>query len=150
MGTKEIYNYVQLTNKIATSGQPLESEFTLIAQSRYKVVINIAMHNSDDAIANEGHIVTALGMSYFHIPVPFEAPTIEHLKLFFKVMECFKGEKVWVHCAANYRVSVFMYQYLKQLYGFSSKEAKSLIFDFWNPNEVWEGIMGLSKEEIAF
>jgi outer membrane scaffolding protein for murein synthesis (MipA/OmpV family) len=42
-----------------------------------------------------------------------------------------------------------MYQYLKLLYGISSKEAKSSIFDFWHPNDAWKGIMGLSKEEIA-
>ncbi len=150
MDTKEIYNFVQLTDNIATSGQPLENEFALIAQSNHKAVINIAMHNSDDALANEGHIVTALGMSYFHIPVPFDAPTIEHLRLFIKVMDCLKGKKVWAHCAANYRVSAFMYQYLKLLCGISSKEAKSSIFDFWHPNEAWKSIMELSKEEIAY
>jgi len=149
MGIKEIYNFVQLTDNIATSGQPLENEFALIAQSSHKAVINIAMHNSDDAVANEGHIVTALGMSYFHIPVPFDAPTIEHLRLFIKVIECFKDQKVWAHCAANYRVSAFMYQYLKLLYGIPSKEAKSSIFDFWHPNETWTGIMELGEEELA-
>ncbi len=149
MGIEEIYNFVQLTDTIATSGQPLEGEFTLIAKSSHKAVINLAMHNSDDAIANEGNIVTTLGMSYFHLPVPFEAPAIEHLKLFFKIMECFKGEKVWAHCAANYRVSAFMYQYLKLLRGISTQEAKSSIFDFWQPDAAWKGIMELSKEEIT-
>lgn len=149
MSIKEIYNFVQLTDNIATSGQPLEGEFALISKSSHKAVINIAMHNSDDAIANEGYIVTALGMSYFHIPVPFESPTIEHLRLFIKVMACFEGEKVWAHCAANYRVSAFMYQYLKLLHSISSKEAKSSIFDVWHPNDAWKGIMALSKKEIA-
>ena len=148
MEIKEIYNFVQLTDTIATSGQPLENEFSLIAKSGHKAVVNIAMHNSDDAVANEGNIVTALGMSYFHIPVPFEAPTNDHLRLFIRVMECVKADKVWAHCAANYRVSAFMYQYLKLLYGLTSKEAKSPIFDFWQPNDIWQGMMDLSREEI--
>lgn len=148
MDIQAIYNFVQLTDTIATSGQPLENEFPLIAQSGHKAVVNIAMHNSDDAVENEGHIVTALGMSYFHIPVPFDAPKIDHLRLFIQVMECFRGDKVWAHCAANYRVSAFMYQYLKLSYGLASKEAKSSIFEFWNPDDVWQSIMELSREEI--
>jgi len=149
MSKTEIFNYVQFNEDIATSGQPLPDEFTFIAESGYKAVVNIAMHDSDDAVASEGNIVTSLGMSYFHIPVPFDAPTLEHLRLFIKIMECLKSEKVWVHCAANYRVSAFMYQYQMQVYGASSDEAKSSIFDYWHPNQTWNNIMDLSADEIA-
>lgn len=149
MSINTIYKFIQSTDNIATSGQPLKDEFIFIAKSGHKAVINIAMPDSDDAIENEGHIVTSLGMSYLHLPVPFEAPTVEHLKRFITVMECFRGGKVWAHCAANYRVSAFMYQYLKLLYGVSSKEAKSSIFDIWHPNEVWQGIMNLKRNEIV-
>ena len=150
MSKQKIFNYIQVNKNIATSGQPLENEFFFIGESGHQAVINIAMHNSDDAVANEGTIVTALGMSYFHIPVPFESPTVNHLRLFIRVMECLKGEKVWVHCAANYRVSAFMYQYQKLVYGLSSEEAKSSIFEFWHPDEAWNEIMNLSAEEIMF
>jgi protein tyrosine phosphatase (PTP) superfamily phosphohydrolase (DUF442 family) len=148
MSKQKIFNYVQVNKNIATSGQPLADEFTFIGESGHQAVINIAMHNSDDAVANEGSIVTALGMSYFHIPVPFESPSVKHLRLFIRVMECLKGEKVWVHCAANYRVSAFMYQYQKQLYGLSSEEAKSSIFEFWHPDGEWKKIMSLRADEI--
>lgn len=148
MSKQEIFNYVQFNNDIATSGQPLKNEFFFISESGHKAVINIAMHNSDDAIANEGSIVTALGMSYFHIPVPFESPTVNHLRLFIKVMECFKGEKVWAHCAANYRVSAFMYQYQKHVYDLSSEDAKSPIFQFWHPDKAWKKIINLKADEI--
>ena len=107
------------------------------------------MHNSDDAVPNEGSIVTGLGMSYFHIPVPFEAPTVEHIRLFIKLMECLKSQKIWVHCAANFRVSAFMYLYQRHVYGASEKEEKSSIFEFWRPDETWQKFMELNVDDIA-
>ena len=145
----EIFNYVQFNDRIATSGQPLEDEFSFISEGGYKSVINIAMHNSDDFVPNEGYIVTKLGMSYFHIPVPFEAPTVEQLRLFIKLMECLKNQKVWVHCAANFRVSAFMYMYQKHVYDTTTEEAKSSIFEFWRPDETWENFMKLNTDDIA-
>ena len=150
MSIAKIRNYVQATETIATSGQPLEDQFPLIRQSGYQAVINIAMPDSEGALVNEGHIVTGLGMAYFHIPVPFEAPTVEQLRLFIGVMECLQGKKVWAHCIANYRVSAFMYQYRKTVYGVAPQEAKSSIFELWQPDAVWQQIMDLHPDEIAF
>ena len=45
------------------------------------MVVNLAMHDADDAIADEGRLVSAAGMSYIHLPVP-EAPTAAHLQRF--------------------------------------------------------------------
>jgi hypothetical protein len=39
-------------------------------------VINLAMPNSENAIPEEGYIVTARSMTYVHIPVPFDAPML--------------------------------------------------------------------------
>ncbi len=145
----EILNYVQFNDRIATSGQPLEDEFSFISASGYKAVINIAMHNSDDFVPNEGYIVTELGMSYFHIPVPFEAPTVGQLRLFIQLMECLKNQSVWVHCAANFRVSAFMYLYQRHVYGASIEEAKSSVFEFWHPDETWKKFMELNIDGVA-
>jgi len=149
MSISDIYNYVQFNDAIATSGQPLENEFDAIAAVGCKAVVNLAMHNSDDAVANEGSIVTALGMSYFHIPVPFEAPTVTQLKLFINVMQCLTHEKMWVHCAANFRVAAFMYQYQRLVVGLATDDAKSSVFEYWHPDKVWQDFMMLSAEEIG-
>jgi len=150
MSIHEIYNYVQFNEGVATSGQPLSNEFKDIAESGFHAVVNLAMHNSDDAVANEGSIVTALEMAYFHIPVPFEAPTAKHLKLFIHLMECLKSDKVWVHCAANYRVAAFMYQYQRHVYGVPADAAKSPIFEFWQPDKIWQDLMALSADDIGY
>lgn len=80
MALEEITNYMLVTDRIASSGQPDEMQFKDIAQAGYEVVINLAMPNSENAIPEEGYIVTAREMQYIHIPVPFEAPSSESFK----------------------------------------------------------------------
>jgi len=125
MSHNKIFNFIQYNEKIATSGQPESDEFALIAKNGIASIINLAMPNSDGALANEGQIVTALGMNYFHIPVPFDQPSVEHLVLFIKLMQSLSNKNVWVHCVANYRVSAFMYQYQRKIYDMPEKKAKS-------------------------
>ena len=69
-----IRNFVQLTPRIGTAGQPSENQFQLIADAGYKTVINIAMPDHPDSIDHEGKLVTELGMNYLHLPVPFDQP----------------------------------------------------------------------------
>ena len=108
----DVINFFQITDTIGTGGQPSVSQLYDIAQNGYDVVINLATHNSENAIENEGSIVASLGMTYIHIPVPFEAPTPEHLRKFFGFMNGLSEEKVFVHCAVNARVSAFVFKYL--------------------------------------
>lgn len=102
-------NFYQVTEDIGTSGQPTREQFADIARQGYSSVINLAMHDSDNAIPEEGNIVASLGLSYFHIPVPFDQPTAEHVKKFIRLMKVLEGEKIFVHCALNARVSAFVY-----------------------------------------
>jgi len=134
---------------MASSGQPEEHEFGDIAKAGYRVVVNLAMPNSDFAIPEEGNIVTALGMSYVHIPVPFEAPTAEHLRQFIKVMQAYADRKVWVHCALNYRVSAFLYQYQRLVKGLPHEEARKAMLESWEPDEIWRAFMAMSGADIA-
>ena len=60
---ENITNYIRISDRIASSGQPEEQQFKDIAQAGFQVVINLAMPNSDNAIPEEGYIVTARKMS---------------------------------------------------------------------------------------
>ena len=91
MSIENIRNHIQVSENIASSGQPDVAEFQDIATAGYDVVVNLAMPDSDFAIPEEGNIVTAAGMAYIHIPVPFDAPTAEHLRQFIKVMQIYSG-----------------------------------------------------------
>ena len=123
---EDIANFFQITDNIGTGGQPNISQINEIAKANYSVVINLAMHDSDNAIPGEDKIVTSLGMKYMHIPVPFDAPTSDHLEHFFSAMDSFENDRVFVHCAANYRASVFMYKYLTLRKGVAHEKAASV------------------------
>ena len=145
---KSITNFLQVSDEIASSGQPFEEDFRFIASAGYKSVINLAMPDSDNAIPEEGYIVTRLGMSYHHIPVPFEVPETSHLIQFFGLMEALQSKKVWVHCALNYRASAFLYLYL-QWKGMSEPEAQSALLKDWEPDAIWHTFMKQPIDEIS-
>ncbi len=142
----QIKNHVQFTKEISTSGQPTEGQFNEIFQNRFNAVINLAMPDSSSAIVNEGFIVTSLGMAYFHIPVPFDAPEKKHLILFLKLLIALEDNKVWVHCAKNYRVSAFMFHYQKLMYKFTGNRLESTVFEKWQPNDIWQQFLAIEVE----
>jgi hypothetical protein len=113
------------------------------------VVINLAMPSSENAIPEEGNIVSAHKMIYVHIPVPFAAPDVEHLKKVINVMDAFAKQKIWVHCVLNYRVSAFLYQYQRLVYGVTPEQAQKVMLSSWQPNETWQRFMMISREALA-
>ena len=145
-----IFNFEPITEWLATSGQPTESQFSDIANCSYSAVVNLALPSSDSAISNEGSIVAGLGMAYFHIPVVFENPTIADLRLFFGIMNALEGRKIWVHCVVNARVSAFVYQYLRYVKGLDDEAAKTRLLRKWQPqmDEVWRNFLLLPKDLI--
>jgi protein tyrosine phosphatase (PTP) superfamily phosphohydrolase (DUF442 family) len=81
--------------------------------------------------------VTALGITYVHIPVIWESPTLQDLEEFFAVMERYREEKVFVHCALNMRVSAFIFLYRVIRLGVPPDEARGALLQIWQPDEVW-------------
>ena len=98
------------------------------------------MPDSTNALPDEGGFVTESGMNYFHIPVPFEAPTREHLSLFLKLMKTLEGDKVWVHCALNWRVSAFMAHYQKRILKLPELEVVPML-ESWEPDKIWQDFL---------
>ena len=149
MSVSTIKNYLQISNRIASSGQPNEGQLKEIQKAGYQLVINLAMSDSGNAIAEEENIVTSSGMDYVHIPVPFNAPTADHLKQFIHTMQAASEQKVWIHCMLNYRVSAFLYQYQRLVHGASDEEAKNAMLKSWQPDAVWQEFMSLSRQDIG-
>ena len=145
---ESIRNYALLTPKIATAGQPCADQFRLIANTGFKTVINIAMPDHPDSIDHEGRLVTELGMNYFHIPVPFDSPQVNHVKEFCDLLRSQRHQPVFVHCIMNYRVSVFMYHYLIAFEGYSREQARSPVFDQWNVEPQWQELMDFDQTEL--
>lgn len=138
---ENIYNFLKLSDSIATAGQPTHEQFTLIKTSNYQVVINIALFDSPNALPNEESIVKSLGMEYIHIPVTWENPTIEDITHFFSVMDNFSNKRVFIHCAANKRVSVFIYLYRIIYQKLNQEQAQKDLYKIWLPNQIWQNFI---------
>ena len=146
----ELLNFHQITPRIGTAGHPKATDFPSIATEGYEVVINLAMHDADDAIAEEGSLVSKAGMSYFHLPVPWEAPTADHLKTFIGIMDALEDKKILVHCQVNARVSAFMLKYLT-FKGVAETEATTPLMEKWLPqmDDNWKAFLALSEKDIG-
>ena len=53
-------------------------------------------------------------------------------------MEDCAGEKTWVHCAANMRVSAFIYRYRCAVLGEAEQVAKQDLEKIWQPFGNWK------------
>ena len=132
-----IYGFRAIGNQLGTAGQPSENQLSAIRAAGFEAVINLALPTSDNALANEGSLVTALGMSYVHIPVDFKAPKARDFRVFCQVLEAFAGRRVFVHCAANMRVSAFIFLHRVLHQHVPIAEAERDLHAIWQPNEVW-------------
>jgi protein tyrosine phosphatase (PTP) superfamily phosphohydrolase (DUF442 family) len=133
----EIRDFQPFGVKWGTAGQPTEEQFHAVHEAGFEAVINLALPTSDNALANEGSVVTALGMTYVHIPVDFKAPTQQDFHAFCRVMDAFSERPVFVHCAANKRVSAFVFLYRVLHKHVSRSEAEREMCAVWQPDEVW-------------
>ena len=145
----KILNYIKINELISTSGQPKIEELELIANEGFEVVINLAVPTTSNSLENEDKIGSNLNMSYIHIPVSFENPKISDLKLFLNILQSLGANKVWIHCAKNYRVSAFIYVYHKYILHTPFEEIDLSIFDIWQPSLVWQELMKVSIEDLS-
>lgn len=134
---RNIYNFRQLTDRIATAGQPTEEELAAVAQAGFETVINLALLDADYSLPDERALVESLGMAFVHIPVIWEYPEDENLDAFLQAMEQGRERRLFIHCAANMRVSVFMALYRIITLGWPAQDAMKDVHAIWQPNEIW-------------
>jgi protein tyrosine phosphatase (PTP) superfamily phosphohydrolase (DUF442 family) len=132
-----IYNYRRLTDMIATAGQPSEEELAAVAHAGFEVVVNLALHDAEYSLPDECRTVESLGMRYVHIPVVWERPLRVDLERFFEIMDDLAGKHVFVHCAANKRVSVFMALYRQLRQRWAPDAVMPDVHAIWEPDDVW-------------
>lgn len=144
---ENIFNYLSLDDKIATGGQPTERQLAFIRDEGYQIVINLALNTSENALPDEQVVVKSLGMQYIHIPIDFERPTQEEFELFCEAMQTHQEKKIFIHCAANLRVSAFMYLYRTLYQGISESEAKEDLHKLWQPNPTWQNLINTVSAE---
>ena len=142
MADPAILNWRRLDDRITTSGQPTEAQLAGIAALGVANVINLALHSHEKALADEGAAVTALGMTYTHIPVDFEAPAESDYQRFRAAMAASAGAPVHVHCMVNARVTAFFYRYQTEVLGVDEAQARAMMETVWRPGGVWAAFIG--------
>lgn len=132
---RAIKNFLAISDDLGTAGQPRAEQFADIAEAGYEVVVNI---DAATAVPNEDELVTSQGLAFIHIPVIWTAPKQSDLDLVFDVLDMLKGKRVFLHCAANARVSAFVYLYRVARLGADPAEAKQKMNLLWEPHGVWK------------
>lgn len=128
-----IVNYINYTNYLTSSGQPIKPQLLLIQASGYKTVINLAPYDLiENPLKNEEKIVTKLGMKYIHIPIEMLKPTQKDFDAFVDTVKSTPCDKIWVHCAIGLRTSAFIYKYRRSIMG---EDEQTVI---WDLRKTWE------------
>ena len=133
--------FLQLDDNLATSGQPSEEQLAQVAQAGFQVVINLALSHAEYSLKDEAVSVRQLGMEYIHIPVIWSAPGLPELQQFFESMAANHDKKIYVHCAANMRASVFVALYRIIRLGWRVEHALVEVLRIWTPDSTWQAFM---------
>jgi protein tyrosine phosphatase (PTP) superfamily phosphohydrolase (DUF442 family) len=143
----EILNFLPISERVSTAGQPTVEQFAGIQEAGYQIVVNLAPPGSTNWIANEKEIVESLRMKYISIPVIWEHPTLENLSQFFSVMNENESIPIFVHCAKNMRVSAFIYLYRRIEKQVDEAIAQADLYKIWTPNQTWSQFIQAALEQ---
>ncbi len=133
-----VFNYLPISESIITSGQPTEAQFEFVRDTGVRHVINLAPHDAENALPDEASTLGVLGIDYIHIPVDFRHPTEEDYAQFCEAMDQLGDAPVLVHCAANMRVSAFLFRYRRDVLGEDPAKLAEDLHQIWEPFGVWK------------
>src|SRR5438270_2135878 len=134
---RAIYNWRRLDDRVTTSGQPTEQQLADIHALGVRHIVNLGLHSHEKALPDEAASVSALGMTYIHIPVDFQNPTDQDFAQFCAAMTDLNDVPVHIHCIANYRVSAFVYRFRRDVVGTEEPQARADLEAIWEPLGVW-------------
>ena len=73
----------------------------------------------------------------------FKKPLKANFDKFVENIKQNKNKKIWVHCAANMRVSAFVYKYRRDELGLEDKDINKDLKAIWTPNKTWQSFLNL-------
>jgi len=127
----DIRNWQRRSDTVTTSGKLSPGDPKRLAGIGIKHVINLAVDNHPEALEDEAKLLAQAGVQYTHIPVPFDAPSMDHVRAMKDAIEA-SPRPVHLHCIMNYRVTGFFYL-LDREAGVPEKEARARMAEIWDP-----------------
>lgn len=146
---EQIKNFAQIDERLGTGGQPTEAQLREVAEAGYEVVVNLGLLDPRYCLPDEAGLVESLGLEYHHIPVKFDAPTVEDFQRFLVLMDRCHTRKTFIHCAANYRVSSFVALYGQLRLAWTVEQADAHARRFWGLDEVWLGFIEACRKQLG-
>lgn len=139
---QQILNVERVHEHLYTSGQPTAEQLVLIKEQGFSSVVNLALTDASNHIAHEDRLCLELGLDYYQLPLLWECPSSSQaLVVLDLVAHLVQQQRVWLHCAKNFRVSALMYLYRQFYLGMDMATADSLLEKVWQPNETWTGLV---------
>ena len=141
----DIRNWQRRVDGITTSGKLDSGDPARLAAIGVGHVVNLALDTHPEALADEAAMMAAAGIAYTHIPVPFDAPTRDHVAALEQALAAHPGP-CHVHCIMNWRVTAFFYL-IDCAAGVPEAEARARMALVWNPLEdeaalpVWRDLL---------
>lgn len=145
-----IRNFQVVDERLSSSGQIGYEQIPLLAEQGFEVVVNLAVAD-EERNGREGFLVAQQGLTYVHIPVDWQEPTLRDVEMFFDVMRANEDRKVYVHCFANMRASAFVYLYRTLVEGVADEEALATMNEVWDPGELeqWSELLTRARAELG-
>lgn len=147
---EDVRNFQIVDDRLASAGQIAYDQVPLVRERGYEVVVNLAIAD-EERNGREGFHVVEEGLTYVHIPVEWEEPRTSDVRKFFDVMEANRDRKIFVHCFANMRASVFVYLYRTLVEGVPEDEARATMLAVWDPadEQPWADLIERVRVEHA-
>ncbi len=141
----DIRNWQRRADGITTSGKLDPGDPARLAAIGVRHVVNLALSDHPEALADEATLMAAAGIAYTNIPVPFDAPAPVHVAALEQALAAHPGPH-HVHCIMNWRVTAFFYL-IDRAGGVPEPEARARMAMVWNPLEderapnVWRALL---------
>lgn len=133
----KIYNYIEYSDRFASSGQPSTEQLQAQKAAGVERVIYIAFSDQEHSLANEDRIAKDLGLNYLQLPVDWKSPQKRDYYLFAQAMKLEPERKTLLHCQANFRASAFALLYRVLENRIPLQQAKADMNSIWVPNSIW-------------
>ena len=135
MSIEQAFNFVAISPNITTSGLPTIEQLAGIQAEGYGVVINLLPDENEYAVEGERAALENQDLEYVYIPVDYAMPNKDDFQRFTETMDALGERKVHIHCAANYRVSVFYGLYALRTGVWSRERMDEHIRSLFNPED---------------
>ncbi|MBI4805310.1 MAG: protein tyrosine phosphatase family protein [Desulfovibrio sp.] len=137
MSSQDILNFTTIDERLASSGQPMPEHFPILADEGFEAIINLATNASTGHLPKEPELCSMAGLQFTWLPVAWDAPTVEDYLAFQDWLDAHRHRKVLVHCAKNWRASLFCALYRVIREGLDPASAWDEVLGVWEPDEVW-------------